>query len=493
MCSRRSPIGRRCRRRYHRPCVRSLRRSLQKDPARRLRDIADARFQIEEVLNGPADACGGACSPAGRTNERMLWVAALIAVAAVAAALAWTLRPRAEAGGGSPRNRHAADDATDLVGRVAGRPAAGLRRQRPRSVAALWLRPLDSAAARPLAGTENARFPFWSPDGRSVGFAADDQLKRVDVESGSVRVVASGGALAGTWNRDGTILFHPAPGGGLFRVSADGGDPQPATRINLRRTTTCIRNSCRTIAISVLFDRYRAGHLPRCAGHAGTAAAARRRRRRDLRRGVGTSAVRPRRHVVRAGLRSGAARAGRQSRRRSGTDRRQRGGRRRCRRRRRGRSSIEPDRRASSTSSCGSTGPAPWWKQSPAPTSAMRFNASLSHDGRRLAMERVVGTTDIWTLDVRRGVPERLTTRPGFRSGSGVVTGRSPDRLHHEPEGAVRLGAIRRPASSNGDDELLVAAGADTTSPTDWSPDGRVILYALAILRRQARHLGGAA
>ena len=94
----------------------------------------------------------------------------------------------------------------------------------------LWVRSLDAVTARPLQGTENATSPFWSPDGRSVGFAADNQLKRVDIETGSVRLVVGGGALSGTWNQDGTILYHRAPGEGLFRVSADGGVPQAETQ-----------------------------------------------------------------------------------------------------------------------------------------------------------------------------------------------------------------------------------------------------------------------
>ena len=94
----------------------------------------------------------------------------------------------------------------------------------------LWARPLNAVSARPLAGTENARLPFWSPDSRSVGFAADAQLKRVDIESGAVRVLASGGALGGAWNRDGTILFDRVPGPSLFRVSAEGGEPRAVTQ-----------------------------------------------------------------------------------------------------------------------------------------------------------------------------------------------------------------------------------------------------------------------
>jgi Tol biopolymer transport system component len=87
----------------------------------------------------------------------------------------------------------------------------------------IWLRSLDSATARPLEGTEGAIRPFWSPDSRSIGFFANGQLRRFDLDTRSVRVLTEApyqGGLAGTWG-DGTILFNGA--GGIQRVPADGG------------------------------------------------------------------------------------------------------------------------------------------------------------------------------------------------------------------------------------------------------------------------------
>jgi hypothetical protein len=57
----------------------------------------------------------------------------------------------------------------------------------------LWLRPLDALTSEPLAGTEDARYPFWSPDGRSIGFFAERKLKIVDVTTRVVRVLCDGG------------------------------------------------------------------------------------------------------------------------------------------------------------------------------------------------------------------------------------------------------------------------------------------------------------
>lgn len=90
--------------------------------------------------------------------------------------------------------------------------------------APLWVRPLDSIAAQPLAGTDNATFPFWSPDSRSIGFFADGKLKRIEASGGPALTLADAfNARGGSWSRLGVILFAPSNAGGLSRVSASGG------------------------------------------------------------------------------------------------------------------------------------------------------------------------------------------------------------------------------------------------------------------------------
>ena len=93
----------------------------------------------------------------------------------------------------------------------------------------LWLRALDSLELRPIAGTEGASSPFWSPDNRAIAFFAGDKLKRVSIPEGDVRVLCDcAGGNSGTWNRDGVIVFSgiDTP---LYRVSAEGGTPAPVT------------------------------------------------------------------------------------------------------------------------------------------------------------------------------------------------------------------------------------------------------------------------
>ena len=90
----------------------------------------------------------------------------------------------------------------------------------------LWLRSLDSGSARPLPGTEGASFPFWSPDSRSVGFFANGKLKKMPITASTALALcdATQGGRGGTWSPDGTtIVFAPSANGPLQRVSSAGG------------------------------------------------------------------------------------------------------------------------------------------------------------------------------------------------------------------------------------------------------------------------------
>jgi len=97
----------------------------------------------------------------------------------------------------------------------------------------LWLRRLDSASAEPLAGTDGAGAPFWSPDSRSIAFftSTDNRLKRLDIDGRSMQVLGTFPiGIGGTWNRDGTILLSYLGGpSSLFRVSSNGGPGFPVT------------------------------------------------------------------------------------------------------------------------------------------------------------------------------------------------------------------------------------------------------------------------
>jgi Tol biopolymer transport system component len=103
----------------------------------------------------------------------------------------------------------------------------------------LWVRALDGAEARPLAGTSGASDPFFSPRGDEIAFFSGGQLKRVPSAGGPVTVVCESGIGAGgTWNAQGMIVFQPHQQGALMRVSAAGGQPTPATTLDAAREET---------------------------------------------------------------------------------------------------------------------------------------------------------------------------------------------------------------------------------------------------------------
>ena len=121
----------------------------------------------------------------------------------------------------SPDGRHVAFVATSTVG------------------SSLWVRSLAAVESRELPGTEGARNPFWSPDSQSIGFFADNQVKRVHIDRGSPDVLCQRPGktylqkVTGTWNSRDVILFGPADEGNLYQVDAKKGGPAtPATPVN---------------------------------------------------------------------------------------------------------------------------------------------------------------------------------------------------------------------------------------------------------------------
>jgi serine/threonine protein kinase len=96
----------------------------------------------------------------------------------------------------------------------------------------LWIRSLDTLAIRPLASTDGASLPFWSPDSRVIGFFADGKLKKVEASGGPVETLCEApNGRGGTWSRNGVILFSPDIQVPLFRVPASGGTAVPVTRL----------------------------------------------------------------------------------------------------------------------------------------------------------------------------------------------------------------------------------------------------------------------
>jgi serine/threonine protein kinase len=111
-----------------------------------------------------------------------------------------------------------------------GKQLAFVARQKSGSVK-LWVRRLDLQTSKALPGTEGAEDPFWSADGRSIGFFASGKLKRIEADGASSQTVCDAGLSprGGAWNQNGVIIFTPGISEGLYRISAQGGTPIPIT------------------------------------------------------------------------------------------------------------------------------------------------------------------------------------------------------------------------------------------------------------------------
>ena len=97
----------------------------------------------------------------------------------------------------------------------------------------LAMRPLDQANATPVPGTDGAEAPFFSPDGKWIAFFADGKLKKVDAAGGTpISLCEAPSSRGGNWGEDDNIIFAATNRGGLSRVPATGGTPQPVTELD---------------------------------------------------------------------------------------------------------------------------------------------------------------------------------------------------------------------------------------------------------------------
>ncbi|HXG89474.1 MAG TPA: protein kinase [Vicinamibacterales bacterium] len=214
---------------------RLLRRCLEKDVKRRIRDIGDARLDIVDTIEAKPDiGVGAAARPSPPRGRWLMGWAMLATIAFLVLAGARWLRPPPP----SARTVSRLDvltpstpDPTVFAVSPDGRQIV-FTAQAQGDVWRLWIRSLDQPTARPVSGTEDGTQPFWSPDGRGFGFFASGHLKRLDIATGLVQTLANAGApRGGTWSRQGVIVFAPGATSGLMRITASGGQPSPVTKL----------------------------------------------------------------------------------------------------------------------------------------------------------------------------------------------------------------------------------------------------------------------
>jgi serine/threonine protein kinase len=229
---------------------RLLRRCLEKDRRRRLADAADARLEIDEALTSPARDADTSATPAPparrRWIEHLAWSMVALGLIATIVWMRWqdpvTPGPTrvtmtvpstlALQGGGGDRLVAMSPDGR----RVAFVATSGGRTQ-------IYLRHIDQFDAVPVRGTEAGVDPFFSPDGQWLGFmsgafpvagvisVAEGKLRKVPIGGGPPTTLAEAANRGAAWGPDDTIVYAATATGGLFRVSAAGGTPEPLTKL----------------------------------------------------------------------------------------------------------------------------------------------------------------------------------------------------------------------------------------------------------------------
>jgi eukaryotic-like serine/threonine-protein kinase len=460
-------------------------RCLSKDPAERFsstRDLANDLASLREHLVDLAP------------RRRTTWARTSLSAAAVAvplvllgvlfwprprppeAAVRFAVQPPADAFFNSDTARPAppalSPDSRLLV--FGARDPAG------RSL--LWVRPLDALEARPLPGTENATYPFWSPDSRFIGFFADGKLKKIPAAGGAVQTLGDArDGRGGAWSPKGDIVFAPDNEGPLHRIAAVGGaseavtrldtpgrpglshrwpqflpdgerflytvlsvPPQPASEVHAgslraRDSRLLLTNASNAVFVApnhLLFARE--GTLMDASFDPGALTAAgepipvaERVHRHRYRRNAAFTAT-ERALVYQSDPMQEGARL------------------------------VWVDRTGSEAGSVGA----------PADYGGLR----LSPTGDRAAVEirdSRTGNMDVWILELARGVATRLTS--GAQVSDCPNWAPSGDSVLFTSNRSGRFDLYRR-ALSSPSDELVLLTDRDKT-PTDWSADGRVVVF----------------
>ena len=459
-----------------------LRRCLERDPKRRLPHIGVARIEFDDAVKTPVGPV-----PPSPVQSRRSWLIAVLGVVALAGIAVSFLHFRESAPQAAvlrfqiPAPENANFGAAGLALSPDGSKLAFIATATG-GQPMIWVRSLDSLPARALPTTEGAIYlPFWSPDGRYIGFGVPGKLKKVEASGGPAVTLCdvNGLPLGGTWNRDGVILFstNSTP---VLRVSQAGGTPTDVTKLDAgelahmrpwflpdgRHFLYISRGGTQSAIYAGSLDGKKAKRLVvsrQAAAYAPPNPGSEHGHLLFLRENtlmaqpLDTERLEllgepvPISDQVGSVLAMGyfAVSANGLLAYRSGTN-----------------SNfshvVRFDREGKVT---GTFGP-----------SAEYLNVSISPDGRRLALDErdQHGTRDVWLLDLSRDAPTRFTfsgmhTTPIWSpDGSRLVFGSDPSRANN-------YDIYEKNAGGAGEEHLLLKSGV----PQSWSPDGKYLLYAV--------------
>jgi serine/threonine protein kinase/Tol biopolymer transport system component len=476
-----------------------IERCLNKDPKLRLRDIGEARILIDRFMAGDIHeefSTGESVEVSAPPRRSFLpWlVAAVFAVAAAGVFGAQLMSkpapppvvrafiPPAE---GSPFELNSLHPGPAAVSPDGTKIVFTARDDNGNPV--LWIRHMDQTEARIIPGTEGAGYPFWSPDSRSIGFIANGKLKRVDSGGGPPLTLCDATVgKGGSWNADDVILFAPSFNGPIHRVPAAGGVSVAITEVDNEAGQNSHRFPCflpdglhflylaraaaatgNDVSGSAIFlgslDDGSSRELFKCQSQVIFASghllfvreSALMARPFDIERLEFTGDAFPivdhvnflpaaSRGIFDASQNgvliylAGASTPGGQ---------------------------IEfVDRTGATISTIGDR--------------AIYSSPTISPDGTRIAVEVTDSrnaTWDVWVFDIARGVRTRFTFGPSALNGDPVW---APDgsRLLYRSDRGVKANLYAKSFAGSATEELIL----DTSSPkdpTDWSRDGKYILY----------------
>jgi serine/threonine protein kinase len=462
---------------------------LQKDPEGRFQNAHDVTLQLKWIAEDRSSPSATTlAAPTRHPRERLARaVAILIAIVAGVVAGIFVARPSQPARIIRTVISPLEGTSFRLTGDLAGPPELSPDGSSIAFAAAgsdgkvmLWVRPMDKLEARSLGGTDNATFPFWSPDSKSLGFFADGKLKSIDLSGGAPQTICDAPqGRGGSWSRDGTILLTTDTQAPISRVNASGGTPVAITKLDPARHTShrwpfflpdgkhflyvaINHDSAQSEKDAVYFasvDGAENRPLFRSLSNAiyagGYVLFARGNQLMAQRFDPASGKLNGELQVVANGIANDI-------------------------------STWHMDASASGLGLLvmGSGGAADWqliWvdrtgKRTDVITDKLANlqYARLSPQGDRVALQIDTGANDIWILDFSRGIRTRLTFGPVFNA-SPVW---SPDGKWIAYD-SVRNGkdrVYRKPSDGSGAEELLLDDD-QPVFPTDWSRDGKYLLY----------------
>jgi serine/threonine protein kinase/Tol biopolymer transport system component len=464
---------------------------LQKNPEERFQTANDIKLELQWIASGKSSAAAIPAPAAPQSSlrrERLFWAAGLFAGLALGLlGGVFLIRPSHP-----PRVLHTAINPPEkaifnLTGDGAGPPvlspdgaSLGFTATGADGRSLLFVRPLDSAEARSLPGTEGAIFPFWSPDSRSLGFFANAKLKTIELNGGAPQVLCDAQlGRGGAWGENGVIVFSASPTSPLLRVSAAGGTPAPLTTIDAAQHTShrwpfFLPDGRHFLYLALSHDASRsANDLIFYASVDG-------RENRPL-LNAQSNAIYADGFLLYArgdqlmvqpfdpakGKLSGAARPVAKGVMNDST-------------------TWHMDSTASAegvlvfASGRGGDLQLVWLDRAGKQVGAVAdvlpnlHLAVLSPQGDRVALQMDSGLSDIWVLDLARGVRTRLT----FGPVSNVSPVWSPDGkwIAYASLRGNHYSIFRKPSDGSGPEELLVTGDSQFVA-TDWSRDGKYIFY----------------